>query len=236
MQNELQNALQAAQNSADQVKKLAGAALEESKALMHETVREDDYIEIQNLMNRYASYHYYAEHGKTYEYFALDDPRTTAELGSTGVYKGRTKIYQMFQVYHDYNNQPGTAHLHPLNTPLVHVAADGETAKGYWFTNGLEVLPAPPGQPPLSMWFLDAYGMTFVKTKDGWRWLHFHMLDDLKAIFPVSWSVMNKEKFPGPSGLIPPSYTTGSYEPYWSGRKPSLDVDSLPEAYEHLDE
>lgn len=111
---------------ADEVLMLSGSALEESGKSLRHAVREDDYIEIQNLMNKYASYHYYAEHGKTYEYFALDDPRTTAELGSTGVYKGRTKIYQMFQIYHDYNNQPGTAHLHPLNTPLVHVAGDGE--------------------------------------------------------------------------------------------------------------
>lgn len=225
-----------AQNAAENLLKMADGALEESKKLLHEAEREDSYIEIVNLMNRYASYHYYAEHATTYDFFALSDPRTTAELGSTGVYTGRTKIYQMFQVYHDYNNQPGTAHLHPLNTPLVYVSGDGETAKGYFFTNGLEVLPAPPGQPPLSMWFLDAYNMSFVKTKDGWKWLHFHMLDDLKAVFPVSWSVCGKERNPGPSGLVPPSYASDSYEPYWRGRKPSLEVEKLPEAYDTLDE
>ena len=233
----MQKELQALLAKAEQVREQAAEELTESGVLLHEMTREDDYIEIQNLMNRYASYHYYAEHAKTYDFFALDDERTTAELGSTGVYKGRTKIYQMFQIYHDYNNQPDTAHLHPLNSPLVCVAGDGKTAKGYWFTNGLEVLPAPAeGRPPLSMWFLDAYGMEFVKTEEGWKWLHFHMLDDVKAIFPISWSVMAKEKNPGPSGLIPPSYTTASYEPFWRGRKPSLEVDRLPEAYETLDE
>lgn len=223
-------------DSARQALALAERKLEESKEQLHHMEREDSYVEICNLMNRYASYHYYAEHAATYEFFGLEDPRTTAELGSTGVYKGRSKIYQMFQVYHDFNNQPGTAHLHPLNTPYVHVAQDGETAKGYWFTNGLEVLPPPPGQPPLSMWFLDAYHMEFVKTKDGWKWLHFHMLDDIKAIFPVSWSIMGKEKNPGPSGLIPPSYKSDSYEPYWRGRRPSLEIERLPEAYETLEE
>ena len=231
----MQKMIEKIQRMADEVLMLADRTLEESGKALRHAVREDDYIEIQNLMNKYASYHYYAEHGKTYEYFALDDPRTTAELGSTGVYKGRTKIYQMFQIYHDYNNQPGTAHLHPLNTPLVHVAGDGATARGYWLTNGLEVLPAPEGQPPLSMWFLDAYDMTFVKTPEGWKWLHFHMLDDLKAVFYVSWSVMGKEKNPGPGGLIPPSYRTDSYEPYWRGRKPSLEVEELPGPYESLE-
>ena len=228
--------IKAVQDIAANTLQMADCALEESKTALHELEREESYIDIVDLMHRYASYHYYAEHAKTYEYFALDDPRTTAELGSTGVYAGRTKIYQMFQVYHDYNNQPGTAHLHPLNTPLVYVAEDGETAKGYWFTNGLEVLPAPPGQGPLCMWFLDAYDMVFTKTEDGWRWLHFHMLDDVKALFVLSWTMMNKEKGKGPSGLVPPSYASESFEPYWRGRKPSLEVDALPAPYASLEE
>lgn len=232
----MQNMIEQTKAAADELLALAAGSLADSALSLHRAKREDSYLEIQNLMDRYASYHYYAEHAKTYEYFALDDERTTAELGSTGVYKGRTKIYQMFQVYHDYNNQPGTAHLHPLNTPLVYVAEDGETAQGYWFTNGLEVLPAPEGQPPLSMWFLDAYNMSFVKTEEGWKWLHFHMLDDVKAVFPVSWSEMGREKNPGPSGLIPPSYKTASYEPYWRGRKPSLEVERLPGPYITLEE
>ena len=232
----MEQKIKQAQDLAASVLQMVDSALEESGKSLQEAVREDDYIEIQNLMNRYASCHYYAEHATTYDYFALNDPRTTAELGSTGVYTGRTKIYQMFQIYHDYNNQPGTAHLHPLNTPLIYVAEDGETARGYFFTNGLEVLPPIPDKGPLCMWFLDAYDMTFVKTEEGWKWLHFHMLDDLKAIFPVSWSICGKERNPGPSGLVPPSYASDSYEPYWRGRKPSLEVEKLPEPYETLDE
>ena len=232
----MKNKIKAVQDLAANMLQMADAAMDKSQSVSKELEREVSYIDIVDLMHRYASYHYYAEHGRTYDYFALDDPRTTAELGSTGVYAGRTKIYQMFQVYHDYNNQPGTAHLHPLNTPLVYVAGDGETAKGYWFTNGLEVLPPIPGQGPLCMWFLDAYDMVFTKTEEGWKWLHFHMLDDVKAMFPISWSVMGKEKGQGPTGLVPPSYASNSFEPYWRGRKPSLEVDALPAAYDTLAE
>ena len=232
----MENKIKAAQDFAANLLQTVDTALEESKSLSHELERQDSYREIVNLMHRYASYHYYAEHAKTYDYFALNDPRTTAELGSTGVYAGRTKIYQMFQIYHDYNNQPGTAHCHPLNTPLVYVAEDNETAKGYWYTNGLEVLPAPPGMGPLCMWFLDSYDIVFTKTEDGWRWLHFHMLDDVKAIFPISWSTMGKEKPQGPTGLVPPSYASDSFEPYWRGRKPSLEVNALPAPYKTLEE
>lgn len=230
----MEKRIESIKTNAKQVLAMARQQKEDSTRLLLDAQREDSYLEICNLMNRYASYHYYAQHAATYKFFALDDNRTTAELGSTGVYQGRTKIYQMFEVYHDFNNQPGTAHLHPLNTPYVHVAKDGETAKGYWLTNGMEVLPAPPDQPPLSMWFLDAYDIQFVKTEDGWKWLHFHMLDDIKAVFPVSWSIMGKHKGPGPSGLVEPSYKTDSFEPYWRGRKPSLEVDKLPEPYETM--
>ena len=42
---------------ADEVLMLSGSALEESGESLRHAVREDDYIEIQNLMNKYASYH-----------------------------------------------------------------------------------------------------------------------------------------------------------------------------------
>lgn len=134
------------------------ARLDGSAALTVRAARADDYRQIMNQMGRYASYHYYAEHLNTYNFFSHADPRTTAELGSTGVYAELDKIYQMFSVYHDYNNLEHTAHCHPLTTPYIIVAKDRGTAKLFMLTNGFETLPGK-----VNLWFYDGYDMDFLR-------------------------------------------------------------------------
>lgn len=201
--------------------------LTDSKALTVRAARTDDYQQIKNLMGRYASYHYYAQHLTTYDFFSHSDPRTTAELGSTGVYAELDKIYQMFSVFHEYNEVEHTAHCHPLTTPYIIVAKDRGTAKIFMLTPGFEVLPGN-----MSMWFYDGYDTDFVREKDGWKWLRFHLVDDIKAPFYLSWGLAGKKPGPSPEGLVPPTYfRENSFVPYGVKRKPSLCV-QLPEPYE----
>ena len=203
------------------------AKLEGSKALTVRAARTDDYQQIMNRMGRYASYHYYGEHLNTYHFFSHSDPRTTAELGSTGVYAELDKIYQMFSVYHEYNNLEHTAHCHPLTTPYIIVAGDRGTAKIFMLTPGFETLPGG-----MNMWFYDGYDTDFVREKGGWKWLRFHLVDDIKAPFFISWGLAGKKPGPAPAGLVPPTYfRENSFMPYSARRKPTLCV-TLPEPYE----
>ncbi len=209
-------------------------SLEEEESVFDLDIdRANSYYDILHMMGKYASYHYYAEHRTTYEYFSKQ-PGTTAELSATGVYADLDKIYQMFLCYHEQNNLPGTMHLHPLSTPYIQVAGDGKTASFYMFTNGLEALPSPPDQPPFCMWFYDAYCNDCVKEEDGWKWTRFHLMDTIKAEFHISWGEMAKRPSPPiPPGLVPSSYSTDHNRPYTSTSMPSLG-DPLPEPYETM--
>ncbi len=202
------------------------AAVEESKQLTNDAARTDDYQQIVNLMGRYASYHYYGEHLNTYNFFSHSDERTTAELGSTGVYAELDKIFQMFEVYHVHNNWDHTAHCHPLTTPYIQVAADRGSAKLFMLTNGFECLPGKPGGPQFCMWFYDGYDMDFVREGDSWKWLRFHLVDDIKAPFHISWTNAGKMSTPPPAGLVPPTYfKEKSFIPYSATRKPMLNAE-----------
>ena len=206
-------------------------SLDQGDDLTRRVMRSWDYRQIVNLMGRYASYHFYAEHMKTYNFFSHKDPRTTAELGSTGVYADMDKVYQMFLVYHNYHNFNHTAHCHPLTTPYIQVAGDRGTARIFMLTNGFECLPGnEKGQ--MCLWFYDGYDMDLVREEDDWKWLRFHMVDDIKAPFYLSWGEAGKRAMPKPEGLVPPSYShEASFQPYSCSRKPSLCV-TLPDAYE----
>ena len=205
--------------------------LEQDDEITDRVMRTWDYRQILNHMGRYASYHFYGEHARTYDFFSHTDPRTTAELGSTGVYADMDKIYQMFIVFHEYHNFNYTAHCHPLTTPYIQVAKDRETAKVFMLTNGFECLPGnEKGQ--LCLWFYDGYDMVYVLEDNEWKWLKFHMVDDIKAPFYVSWGEAGKRPGPKPDGLVPPSYEhPASFQPYSYSRKPSLCV-TLPEPYD----
>ena len=209
--------------------------LEDSKDLALRAQRTDSFVQVSNLMGRYASYHYYAQHLYTYEFFTKNG-RATAELGSTGVYADLDKIYAMFLIYHNHYNMPGTAHCHPLTTPYIIVSGDGKTAKTFMYTPGYEILPTDGDAPQFNMWFYDAYDIDFIQEDGQWKWLRFHLADDIKSPFYVSLGILGKQEGPHPDGLVPPSYyNEQSFTPYSYHRKPSLSA-NFPEPYYTYDE
>ncbi len=214
----------------------AQEVVEDDKRLNLETDRCNSYYEVLHTMGRNTSYHYYAQHQETYEIFT-DAPDTKAELLCDGVYADRDKIYQQFLCFHHYNNFPGTCHMHPVSSPFIQVAGDGATAKVYMYTCGLEALPSPPGQAPLSMWFYDAYGNWLVKEGKEWKFCVYHAMDDIKATYFQSWSEMDKAgPHPSAAGLMPPfSYKAPEHhDPYGLHRKPTLAGSCVPEPYETM--
>lgn len=65
-----------------------------------------------------------------------------AQYTNVGVYTG----YDSIMAYHRGRPKPvGKLLLHQTNTPVIEVAEDGETAKGYWIMNGLESGLSKPG-------------------------------------------------------------------------------------------
>ena len=70
--------------------------------------------------------------------------------------------------------------LHVTTTAIIEVAADGKTARGFWYSPGMI---KETGSNASAMW--EAYGADFVKEEGGWKIWHLHMYTDFGGSFFV---------------------------------------------------
>ena len=70
--------------------------------------------------------------------------------------------------------------LHVTTTAIIEVAADGKTARGFWYSPGMI---KETGSGASAMW--EAYGADFVKEEGGWKLWHLHMYTDFGGTFFV---------------------------------------------------
>lgn len=108
------------------------AALQQRLAALDAELREvEDARAIKNLQRAYG---YYVDQALWEEVADLFTEDGTAELAKNGVYKGRERIREM--LYHlgegKAGLKPGQLNEHYQIQPVVHVAADGQSAKGRW--------------------------------------------------------------------------------------------------------
>lgn len=68
--------------------------------------------------------------------------------------------------------------LHVTTTAIIEVAADGKTAKAFWYSPGMI---AETGQSGNTIW--EAYGVDFVKENGVWKIWHLHMFTDFMGSF-----------------------------------------------------
>ena len=71
--------------------------------------------------------------------------------------------------------------LHVTTTAIIEIAADGKTAKGFWYSPGMI---AESGQTGNTIW--EAYGVDFVKEGDEWKMWHLHMFTDFMGSFYIT--------------------------------------------------
>ncbi len=72
----------------------------------------------------------------------------------------------------------GSAHFHPLSTPLIEIAGDGETAKGLWYSIGQRTELDEDGAPR-AWWIAMKVGADFRREADGWRIWHLVEIYDV---------------------------------------------------------
>ena len=68
--------------------------------------------------------------------------------------------------------------LHVTTTAIIEVAADGQTAKCFWYSPGMI---AESGQNANTIW--EAYGVDFIKENGVWKMWHLHMFTDFMGSF-----------------------------------------------------
>ena len=80
------------------------------------------------------------------------------------------------------NRYAGSSVFHLLTTPIVEVARDGLSAKGFWYTPGA-ILSSNDGRTGegVNMW--ERYGVDFVREDGQWRILHVEVITDFAYPF-----------------------------------------------------
>lgn len=90
----------------------------------------------------------------------------------------------------------GNFYVHPLTTGLVELAQDGKSAKGLWYSIGVEGLANTEGSADVQ-WMLGKIAADLVKEEDGWKIYHLVVSTDVDCqtgkdygIYPVyeDWS------------------------------------------------
>lgn len=86
----------------------------------------------------------------------------------------------------------GVLHARPLDTPVIEIAGDGQTAKGMWSIHGMNADLTPAGQ--VSYWEWAKVAVDFVKEDGVWKVWHMLYLRDLYVPCGESWADAAEKK------------------------------------------
>jgi hypothetical protein len=142
------------------------------------------------------------------------------------------------------NYAMGTYVVHPLTSPCIEIAGDGQTAKGVWYSPG-QITEIGADGKPFANWMWEKYGVDFVKEDGKWYIWHLHMYYDFAV--PVggkSWAELamegasKKKEDTGeaPSFMPEPDLIAGeTYKGFGPTNVPKL-LPRLPEPYRTFSE
>jgi len=202
-------------------------------ALEHELARERAVHEVQRLMGRYTVNHAPATIHKAIEFFALELPDVSIETGDRGVYVGEAGLRELFT--DRFPMEPvGNLLIHYLASPMIEVAADGQSARGVWRSPGVEAVRPPDGGAPVALWSFGAYAGDFVLLRGEWKIRHLQWFRTIKCSFAEGWvddlSMTYSPAMPESPHLQPTTY----HNPY-TPETVQQSVPPCPPPYETYD-
>ena len=135
----------------------------------------------------------------------------------------------------------GSMDVRPMDTAVIEIAGDGETAKGIWYSRGTYNDLTPQG--PLAFWSMGVYACDFVREEGAWRVLNLLNLTDIHVPGGRSWGDPAPEpfadlpEFAGAAPFVPPAPTHPQVlrETYYPGR-PFAPLPEPPVPYETFSE
>jgi len=118
----------------------------------------------------------------------------------------------------------GSMDVRPMDTSVIEIAEDGETARGIWYSRGTYNDITPQG--PLAFWNVGIYACDFVRENNAWKVWHMLNFIDIHVPGGRSWGNPNPEPFPlleAFAEAVPfqppePSKAETLYKAYYPGR------------------
>lgn len=192
----------ASSNAPEVMLKDIGSLQQEVSVLRAELARTEARGMIENVFNRYQYLHNVFRDEEIIDLWVRKDtPGISAQYTNTGVYT----TWDSVMAYHRDRPTPiGKLLIHYSTTPLIEVAADGQTAKGTWTVAGIESGLASPqnaekapsaffepglvdGQRVWAHWVFVRYHLDF-KLQDGdWKIWHLRVVEITRAPFSKDW-------------------------------------------------
>lgn len=128
-----------------------------------------DYIEIWQLMSRYAHLYHVFRRNDIVDLFAKETPGVLVEIEDSGIYEGGDAPKRFFGsiISENRHKVPGFLGVHMTLNPLLEFNKARTKAKGVWFSHGSVTL-VRNGQP-ISYWCLGKYDMEYVKERGQWK-------------------------------------------------------------------
>lgn len=150
----------------------------------------EDENEIRKLMAKYVYYGYGRVWERVPEMFANRDD-VWIDCETLGTFDGKKGLESFFVEWHHALECDGlgTVALHLLTTDVVEVAGDGKTARGIWFSPGMETrhLNDTSKATHGAYWIWGMYAIDFIKEDGVWKFWHFRIPHLFMCDYYNSW-------------------------------------------------
>ncbi len=149
-----------------------------------------------NLMGTYSHYHCSYRHKDYIELWAKRED-TCLEM-PWGIYDGWEGVRRCYSEDHGDRSDPatyehlkGAMFMHQMDTEVLVVAEDGETARGCWITPGHETFNGKDenGNPcTVAGWCWGKYAVDFIKEDGVWKLWHMRLYPLFMAPYEGGWA------------------------------------------------
>jgi hypothetical protein len=213
--------------------------------------REQDAREIQNLMSRRAHLQSTGRNSGWVEMYAKGQPddswymngrymigldKIRAAFVPADNTRAQRSLDAMIKLYPDIENKIenygiGEFREHALLSPLIEIAEDGKTAKGFWQSMGPQ-LAFSNGQASGTIGF-EKYAVDFIK--EGGQWRFWHMATFTESYLQLGKTLADQVPAPGTPRPVAPANAAPNPYPEWSPWRVPAQV-ALPVPYRTFSE
>ena len=148
-------------------------------ALERDIARLEDVNAIKKLQRIYGFYTDKQLWSEAADLFSADG---TIEVGGRGVYVGRDRIREFLRLNGPETPQPKRLFDHMQLQPIVHVAADGQTAQGRWHVFAQEAVHGE-----YANWGLGVLENEYVKEDGVWKIRRHHFFTTMYTPYEAGW-------------------------------------------------
>jgi hypothetical protein len=185
------------------------ALLARIERLEKQLARREAVDAVQRLMGAYTVNFSPKYMNRALNFYALDRPDVSVEIGDRGLYVGEAALRKLFSAQFSMS-LAGNLLVHYLATPMIEVATDGESARGVWRSPGIEAVVPAGGGRPVPLWSFGAYAVDFIRRDAGWKILHLHWFRTIKCSYEKAWvddvSMTRTGQLPGSTDVQPTTY------------------------------